>query len=980
MPPLLTLVFTDVVESSATKRHVSLGRDDRERDHTYLENVQARHFDLVRACCLAHRGKEVSTSGDAFFLTFEDPVEAVRCAIDIQKRLSAQPIETPRGPLRLRIGVHSGFPEFFDDSWHGTDVDTAARIEAAATERQILLSSRTYELVRHMTDVRFLARGDFALKGVDRVTLWEADWDGKGPRPTSARPLPTRLWRNPAWLSFAMAAVVAIGAIEVYRAHVEQRARTGAQSGPGINDRRSVAVLRFKNQGSQDDAWLGTALSEMVTEQLAAGDQLRAIPGEEVARTSSDLSLAGMFSFGEVLLNKIQTNLGSDYIVTGSYTLTGDSPARGVRVSLQLQDTHSGQVLSSPSYDGTVDALPDVAKRIASDVRTALTVPAPTDMERTQASAAAPSNPEALRLYAEGLDKLRAFDLLEARDRLERTIQLEPNYALAHAALADTLQLLGYDALARDEAKRAVELSGDLSQKDRRSIDARYRAISADWDEAAKLYGALWEVYDDEPTFAIEEAHAQAEAGHAQDALATLEALRRSDARARTDPRTDYEEALAAEKLSDVKRQHAAAAKAAKEASQRGATLLAAEAYWQDCNALLALGNTKGAEGSCQQANQWSDSSAAKQVKARSLTALSNLMDAEGKPEQVMALRKQALEDAEEIGSRKDIIGALMNLANLQSTEGHIADAQSNERQAIQIAREIGDKQQLLDLQNNLASDSKTVGEYQDAKTQYQDSLETARGIGDQGGVSTALQNLGSLCLLAGDLTCAEKDVKQGLNISQAAHLEAVTASGFENLGDIQLVRGIFSDARKNYENELALFTKENDTADIASAHLALAKLSFEQGKIADAENEARQSIQGFQAEKLADSEADAHTALARCLISQGKLADAGHEIAAADQLRAQDRIIRISLGITEAQLAARSGDLATARQELNSQLADAKARNLVGLEFEARLALAEIAPHSQSNKAVLAALQNDARASGYLLLAKEAEDLQSSH
>ena len=127
--------------------------------------------------------------GDAFYLTFEDPVEAVRCAASIQKRLVEDPIETPRGPLRLRVGIHSGFPESFEGSLHGTDVDAAARVEATATAEQILLSARTYELVRHMTDVKFHPRGEFALKGVDRMLLWEADWDGRGPRPTAVRPL-----------------------------------------------------------------------------------------------------------------------------------------------------------------------------------------------------------------------------------------------------------------------------------------------------------------------------------------------------------------------------------------------------------------------------------------------------------------------------------------------------------------------------------------------------------------------------------------------------------------------------------------------------------------------------------------------------------------------------------------------------------------------------------------------------------------------
>lgn len=93
--PLLTIVFTDVVESSATKRDVSLGRDSHERDLAYLKNVQTRHFEMVRACCNCHGGQEVSTMGDAFYLTFEEPVQAIRCAVDIQRQLAANPIQTP---------------------------------------------------------------------------------------------------------------------------------------------------------------------------------------------------------------------------------------------------------------------------------------------------------------------------------------------------------------------------------------------------------------------------------------------------------------------------------------------------------------------------------------------------------------------------------------------------------------------------------------------------------------------------------------------------------------------------------------------------------------------------------------------------------------------------------------------------------------------------------------------------------------------
>jgi len=218
--PFLTIVFTDVVQSSATKRDVSLGRDNRERDRAYLEKIQTRHFSLVRECCSAHQGHEVSTMGDAFCLTFDDPIEAVRFSAELQKRLTADPVDTPRGPLRLRIGIHSGFPESFEGGWHGTDVDTAARVESTASEHQILLSSRTYELVRHMTDVKFHPRGEFALKGLEQLALWEADWDGKGPRPTAVPPLPSTRSGKRTWLVLGAAAaiLIAAGAAYFYRA------------------------------------------------------------------------------------------------------------------------------------------------------------------------------------------------------------------------------------------------------------------------------------------------------------------------------------------------------------------------------------------------------------------------------------------------------------------------------------------------------------------------------------------------------------------------------------------------------------------------------------------------------------------------------------------------------------------------------------------------------------------------------------------
>ena len=971
------MMFTDVVESSATKRDTSLGRDNRERDHAYLTQVQTPHFELVRACCNAHGGREVSTMGDAFFLAFDDPAEAVRCAVNIQQKLIATPVQTPRGPLRLRIGIHSGFPEFFEGSWHGTDVDTTARVEAAATECQILISARTYEITRDMTDAKFYSCGEFALKGVGSIALWEVDWDGHGPRRPAALPLEeARRRRQRRVMALAAAILVAVSAGYAVRRYV--KARENGEVLVPVKARQSVAVLGFKNLGGADEAWLADAVPEMLSTELAAGAQLRTISGEDVAKTTADLNVTRMPSYGKSTLAKLRSILKSDFVVAGSYVAAGNQKSDAIRLDMRLQDASSGDIVTSFSEDGAIGTLAETLKRAGAAVRAKLGIQEPSESASAQAQAALPTNPEAAKLYSEGLAKLRTFDALGARDPLGRAIALEPNLATAHAALAQAWQMLGYDANAREQAKKAVDFSGNLSQVDQRSIEGRYRELTSEWDKAIEIYHSLWGVFQDEPDYALELAKVQTAAGKGQDALATLAELQRLPQMA-DDPRIDLARAFAAESLSNVKLQQSAAASGAEKASRLGSRYLAAQAYWQECIALNALGELDKAAVACQQSA--AAAPFALEIEARTKTVQASILVAQGHVAEALEMRRQALDTAHKIGSQKDVIGALLNLANLQATEGQTSEAVENERDAIEVAHEIGDKRQLVGLENNLASDLETEGDYLQAKGLFEDSLKTAQEIGDQGGISTALQNLGALSLQMGDLALAEKNVRQSLSTSQDAHLPSITAFAFNYLGDIELAEGNFTEARKSYESALKLFSDAGDRPNIAGTRLSLAKLVLEEGKITEAEALSRQAIQEFQAEKLADSEADARGTLARSLILDGGLADAQQEVDVAEKLGAQDRMVRISLAITSARLKARAGKLKEARQDLDSQLKETNERNLVALQYEIRLALAEIeAPSDSKSKGqLLAALEHDARNSGYSLVATKASHLQKS-
>jgi len=117
--------------------------------------------------------------------------------------------------------------------------------------------------------------------------------------------------------------------------------------------RRSIAVENFRNvSGDPDDAWLSTALADWLTTDLSAGDQVRAIPVDKVARAEIELGLANRDPFSRETLNAIRKNLGSDLVISGSYTTVPGS-ADSLRLDVRLQDARNGNTLQSLSLVGT---------------------------------------------------------------------------------------------------------------------------------------------------------------------------------------------------------------------------------------------------------------------------------------------------------------------------------------------------------------------------------------------------------------------------------------------------------------------------------------------------------------------------------------------------------------------------------------------------------------------------------------------------
>ncbi len=282
----ITLVFTDMVDSSAAKQASSLGDSAAERDVAFLESIQSRHVRLIRECVAAHQGREIMTIGDSFFLTFEDPRCALLCSKEIQMRLRSEPIVTAQGRLQLRIGIHMGTPQYFENSWYGTDVDTAARAQSIGSPDQVIVTEPVQQALGNLPEVSIRPLGAFDLKGVGKVRLFDADYDAHGLR--RARVPSIEEARSIERMSLAEPEIVTMDnniilillkgrlVLGPQMSHLESEIQTLAEDGA------SRVILDLEQIEFADSAGLGLLLQASGAVRAAGGQLLLAAPNRRL--------------------------------------------------------------------------------------------------------------------------------------------------------------------------------------------------------------------------------------------------------------------------------------------------------------------------------------------------------------------------------------------------------------------------------------------------------------------------------------------------------------------------------------------------------------------------------------------------------------------------------------------------------------------------------------------------------------------------
>jgi class 3 adenylate cyclase/TolB-like protein/Flp pilus assembly protein TadD len=424
----------------------------------------------------AHGGRIVGTAGDSLLADFSSVVDALSCAVEMQRTAHAvnDPIP-PERRLQLRIGVNLGDVIVDGDNIFGDGVNIAARLEALAKPGTVCISQTVYEHVRNKLDLDYRPLGSHRVKNIaEPVRAYAVGVPAAAPRP--------RRGRRPLVAGAAATALVAAGLIawtfyagagrELFGFGAAPKpVEVGTLAAPArLAGRPSVAVLPFKNlSGDASQDFFNDGVTEDVISALGRFSNLL------VAAKSASFQFKGR-SLAPAEIGRL---VDARYLLEGSIRRAGDR----IRVNVELTEAATGLHVWSETYDAEVRDIfavqEDIAGRVVGGAAVKLT-----RFERERVLAK-PTNSLAAYEYVlhgrEFLSHPTRDQNDEAQKMFQRAIDLDPSYAAAYAALGEAYYetvVSGWTEFREEEIERAESLAQKALTLDPATTSA-YRLLSS---------------------------------------------------------------------------------------------------------------------------------------------------------------------------------------------------------------------------------------------------------------------------------------------------------------------------------------------------------------------------------------------------------------------------------------------------------------------------------------------------------------------
>lgn len=442
---LAAIMFTDLVGYSALAQ----------RDEALALELLEEHRQLLRPLFAQNNGTEIKTIGDAFLVEFASAVEAARCAIDIQKALTAHTsVVAPERRIKVRIGLHVGDVVIKEGDVLGDGVNIASRIEPLAQPGGICVSEDVAHQIENKIDLPLELLGEKELKGIKKpVTVYRLvlPWEKKAgflrlARLALHKPLSAR------WVQTGITVLlIAAGAVWWWMSQRVPSIRPGQIT--------RLAVLPFANlMNDPDQEYFVDGLHDALLTELAKIGAMTVISRQSVIR----------YKGSDKPLRDIASELQAHALIEGSVLRAGND----VRINVQLIEAAADRHLWAGVFDRNLKNVlalhSNVARAIAGEIKVTLT-PA----EEARLASIRQVNPEAYEAYLKGMFYLNKSEIEKGLTYFNQAIENDPADPLVYAGLALGYATIGHSGIAptpdawpkaRQAALRALRLDEELAE------------------------------------------------------------------------------------------------------------------------------------------------------------------------------------------------------------------------------------------------------------------------------------------------------------------------------------------------------------------------------------------------------------------------------------------------------------------------------------------------------------------------------------
>lgn len=429
---LSAIMFTDIVSYTAL-----MGADEAKAFELLNKNRE-----MQKPLVESFKGKWIKELGDGVLASFSTVTDAVMCASKIQ-------LESTQIPgLQLRIGIHLGEVIHENDDVFGDGVNIASRLQGMASAGAIYISEAVQKIVANKKEIETKYIAEESLKNVkDPIRIYEV-----------------LVKSNNAQHTFL-------------NHHLYE-------TGNRIIPEKSIAVLPFMNMSNDPgQEYFSDGMAEEILNSLAQLKDLK------VAGRSSSFQFKGK----GINLKEVGEKLNVRTVLEGSVRRQGSK----LRITAQLVTVEDGFDLWSERYDRDMDDIFAIQDEIASAITEKLKITL-LDEEKKKTPPPPPENKEAYDLYLQGRFywNRRGQALKKGLEFFKKAVEVDPNFGLAHAGLADAYALLAFYSLvpahiAVPKAKQAAETAIALDSRriEPHSVLAYLTTIyDYDWVAAKKQF------------------------------------------------------------------------------------------------------------------------------------------------------------------------------------------------------------------------------------------------------------------------------------------------------------------------------------------------------------------------------------------------------------------------------------------------------------------------------------------------------------